>query len=58
MSSRERILGAITSNKPAFIESPVMDIKGAAATSDALVQQFIKTLGGIGGKAVQISSTD
>jgi len=58
MSSREKILGAITSNKPAFIESPVMDIKGATATADELVQQFIKTLGGIGGKAVQISSTD
>ena len=55
MSSREKILQAITTNKPAFIESPTMDIKRSVVTPAALVQQFMNTLESIGGKAVQIS---
>lgn len=55
MSSRDKILQAISTNKPAFIESPVMEIKRADMEPNAAVQQFIKTLEGIGGKASLIS---
>jgi L-lactate dehydrogenase complex protein LldG len=58
MSSREKILHAISINKPALLELPVIDINGAGASPAALVQQFIKTLEGIGGKAIQISAVD
>lgn len=58
MSSREKILGAVTANKPAFIESPAMDIKRDVAQPAAALQQFIRTLESIGGKAIQISTAD
>ena len=55
MSSREKILQAITANKPALTEVPSMQIDRAAISDTAAVHQFIKTLEGIGGKAVQIA---
>lgn len=58
MSSREKILNGISINKPALIELPVIDVKTAGDSPIALVQQFMNTLGGIGGKAIQISSID
>ncbi|MEP7111477.1 MAG: LUD domain-containing protein [Ferruginibacter sp.] len=56
MSSRENILRAISTNKPPFIESPAMEIKTGEMEPVALMQQFIKTLESIGGKALQISN--
>ena len=58
MSSREKILNAISVNKPALIELPVIDVKTAGDSPTDLVHQFIRTLEGIGGKAIQISSID
>ena len=55
MSSREKILQAITANKPALTAAPSMQIDRAEISDTAAVQQFIKTLEGIGGKAVQIA---
>jgi L-lactate dehydrogenase complex protein LldG len=55
MSSREKILQAISINKPAFIEPPVMEIKKAGMNTDEAVQQFIKTLESIGGKALLVA---
>lgn len=55
MSSREKILHAISLNKPAFIEPPSMDIKRESSAPSEVVQQFIKTLEGIGGKAILIN---
>ncbi|MBC7889467.1 MAG: LUD domain-containing protein [Ferruginibacter sp.] len=58
MSSREKILQAISANKPAFMESPEMNIKGDGMDPAATLQQFIKTLEGIGGKALLVSDID
>ena len=58
MSSREKILHAISINKPALTELPVIDIKSHTVSATDLVQQFIKTLESIGGKAIQISAID
>ncbi len=55
MSSREKILQAISLNKPAFIESPSMEINRESSAPSEVVQQFIKTLEGIGGKAILTS---
>jgi len=52
MSSREKILHAISINKPAFIEPPSMEIKRELSAPSEVVQQFINTLEGIGGKAI------
>ena len=54
MSSREKILQAITANKPALTEVPFIQIERAPIDHATAVQQFIKTLESIGGKAVQI----
>ena len=53
MSSREKILAAVTANKPALTEVPSMKIDRASIDHASAVQQFIKTLEGIGGKAIQ-----
>ncbi len=55
MSSREKILQAISINKPAFIELPLMEIKGAGMDTNEAAKQFIKTLESIGGKGLLIS---
>lgn len=58
MSSREKILGAISINKPSLIELPVIDIKRTSSLSVDWVDEFIKTLESIGGKVIQLSSID
>jgi len=58
MNSREKILGAISINKPSLIELPVIDIKSASSLSVDWVDEFIKTLESIGGKVIQLSSID
>jgi L-lactate dehydrogenase complex protein LldG len=58
MSSREKILGAISINKPALIELPVIDIKSTSSLAADWVDEFIKTLESIGGKVIQLSSID
>lgn len=55
MSSREKILEAITANKPALTILPSMQIDRASIDHATAVQQFIKTLEGIGGKAIQVN---
>ncbi len=55
MSSREKILAAVTANKPALTEVPSMKIDRASIDHTTAVQQFIKTLEGIGGKAIQVA---
>jgi L-lactate dehydrogenase complex protein LldG len=52
MSTRDKILQAIATNKPAFVESPSLDVSKAAMTQAEAVTQFIVTLSGIGGTAV------
>lgn len=58
MSSREKILGAISINKPALIELPVIDIKSTSNLAADWVEQFIKILESIGGTVIQLSSID
>ena len=58
MNSREKILGAISINKPSLIELPVIDINSTSSLSVDWVDEFIKTLESIGGKVVQLSSID
>ena len=55
MSSREKILAAISNNKPLFIDSPVMEIDRMVAEPAAALEQFTQTLVSIGGTVVQIS---
>lgn len=58
MSSREKILQAISTNKPVFIEPPLMEIDKADTTPGEAIHQFIKTLEGIGGKALLVPDLD
>ena len=58
MSSREKILEAISINKPALIELPVIDIKSTSVLAADWVEQFTKTLESIGGKVILLSSID
>jgi len=58
MNSREKILGAISINKPALIELPIIDIKSASNLAVEWVDQFIKTLESIGGKVIHLPSID
>ena len=51
MSSREKILSAITAAQTAFVEAPVISIEKGIATID-LVKKFVQILENIGGKAV------
>ena len=55
MSSREKILHAVSINKPALIELPAIEIKRTVPEPAAAIQQFIQTLEGIGGKAIQVT---
>ena len=55
MSSREKILAAISNNKPLFIDSPVMEIDRMVAEPAAALEQFTQTLVSIGGTVVQIA---
>ena len=55
MSSREKILQAVAANKPALIKVPSMQIDRASIDHTTAVQQFIKTLESIGGKALQVA---
>ena len=51
MSSREKILSAITAAQPAFVEAPVIPIEKGITSID-LVKKFVQILENIGGKAV------
>jgi L-lactate dehydrogenase complex protein LldG len=51
MSSREKILSAITAAQPAFVEAPIISLEKGIATID-LVKKFEQILENIGGKAV------
>jgi len=51
MSSREKILQAVSLNKPTFIDAPLIEIDRPVIQPEEYVQQFIKTLESIGGKA-------
>ena len=55
MNSREKILGAISSNKPVFIESPVVEIDRIQIEPATALAQFTQTLVSIGGTVVQVS---
>ena len=55
MNSREKILGAISSNKPVFIESPVVEIDRIQIEPATALEQFTQTLVSIGGTVVQVS---
>ena len=55
MSSREKILAAISNNKPLFIDSPIMEIDRMVAEPAAALEQFTQTLVSIGGTVVQIA---
>lgn len=55
MSSREKILAAISNNKPVFIDSPVMEIDRMVAEPAAALEQFTQTLASIGGTVIQLS---
>ena len=55
MNSREKILGAISSNKPVFIESPVVEIDRIQIEPASAIEQFTQTLVSIGGTVVQVS---
>lgn len=57
MSAREDILKAITANKPALAELPVIDIAKVIQYND-LVQQFKTVLQSIGGTAIEIIDLD
>lgn len=54
MSSREKILQAVAANKPAFIETPSMSLDRETLAYPEALQKFIKTLEGIGGKAMLV----
>lgn len=56
MSSRERILNAIKQNKPAEVALP--SVIGFAHNYDDIIQKYVDTLSGIGGKAVIINTID
>jgi L-lactate dehydrogenase complex protein LldG len=55
MNSREKILAAISNNKPVFIDSPVMEIKRLVPERAAALEQFTQTLASIGGTVIQLS---
>ena len=55
MSSRETILNAITANKPANVELPVIN-SSSIIQFDVLVHQFETVLHSIGGAAIKLSS--
>ncbi len=54
MNSREKILQAIKTNKPAFVELPVVDVTKVIQYDD-LKAQFITVLENIGGSVIEIN---
>ncbi|MBK8089364.1 MAG: LUD domain-containing protein [Chitinophagaceae bacterium] len=57
MSAREDILKAITANKPALVELPVIDSAKVIQYND-IVQQFKTVLQSIGGTAIELTDLD
>jgi len=55
MSTREKILTAITANKPALVDIPVMDLQQVTSYDD-LVAKFTATLEGIGGQVLHLEN--
>lgn len=53
MSSRDKILAALKKNQPATVELPVLNFAGDSSCD--LKEQFIKTLTGIGGLAIEVN---
>ena len=53
MNSREKILAAITANKPALINLPVIELQ-QVTTYDDLVTKFTATLESIGGRVFEL----
>ncbi len=53
MSSREKILAALKKNQPAPVELPKLNFTGNSSID--LKEQFIKTLIGIGGLAIEVN---
>lgn len=54
MNSRDKILQAIKTNKPAFVELPVVDV-AKVIQYDNLKEQFITVLESIGGSVIEIN---
>jgi L-lactate dehydrogenase complex protein LldG len=57
MSSRERILSAITANKPGLLAAPALSLSVLPDRTD-LVARYVRALELIAGKAVVVSSFD
>ena len=55
MSTREKILSAITTNKPSLVSLPVMDLQ-QVTNYDDLVVKFTATLQGIGGQVLHLDN--
>jgi L-lactate dehydrogenase complex protein LldG len=53
MSSRDKILAALKKNQPAPVELPMFNFAGDSSSD--LKEQFIKTLTGIGGLAIEVN---
>jgi len=58
MSSREKILQAISNNKPVFVDLPEIGIKKSFTEQREALHRFMKTLEGIGGKALLVPNID
>ena len=56
MNSREKILTAITANKPALVNLPVMDLQ-QVTNYDDLVAKFTTTLESIGGQVLHLDNS-
>lgn len=56
MSSRDKILAAVTANQPAKVDLPDIDFLKRASGNQ--VEKFIGVLTSIGGKAIEINSFD
>jgi L-lactate dehydrogenase complex protein LldG len=57
MSSRERILSAITANKPGLLAAPALNLSVLPDRTD-MVARYVRALALIAGKAVVVSSFD
>jgi predicted sugar kinase len=55
MSTREKILSAITANKPTMVALPVMDMQ-QVTNYDDLVAKFTATLHSIGGQVLHLEN--
>ena len=56
MTSKEKILQTIATNKPALLAVPVMEIDRVVMNETDTVEQFIKTLAGIGGTTKRVTN--